>query len=144
MRQRLFRAIGLIGLMVVATASVVPHAQAATSTLRAVSAGGFHSCVVETHHEVACWGRNEFGQAAPPREAFASVSTGAYATCGLRTDGDVVCWGRFNEAQARSGHFKSVSVGGTVACGVRTDDHVECWGDNGFGAASPPPGSSSR
>ena len=65
MTRRLF---GVIGLMVAAvlpaTGFAATHAPAAQSTLRSVSAGGWHTCGLETDGAVACWGRNDFGQAA--------------------------------------------------------------------------------
>ena len=66
MRRPLLRVIGIFGLVAAASAAAAPHARAAAGTPRSVSAGGYHSCIVETHHDVDCWGRNEFGQAAPP------------------------------------------------------------------------------
>ena len=113
-----------------------------------VSAGGFHTCGVRRDGSVACWGRNEFGQATPPAGEFASVSAGWSHTCGVKQDGTVACWGydKYGQATPPSGEFASVSAGGwwnhrsthAHTCGVRRDGTVACWGSNTYGKATPP------
>ena len=47
-----------------------------------VSAGGLHTCGVMVGGSVACWGSNEYGQAAPPEGKFASVNAGVATPAG--------------------------------------------------------------
>ncbi len=61
---------------------------------RQVSAGAHHTCGLKTDGTLACWGRNDYGQATPPAGTFSQVSAGGYHTCGLKTDGTLACWGR--------------------------------------------------
>ncbi len=58
-----------------------------------VSAGYAHTCGLRTDGTLACWGCNDYGQAAPPAGTFSQVSAGGYHTCGLQTDGTLACWG---------------------------------------------------
>src|SRR5688500_8763039 len=58
-----------------------------------VSAGGSHSCGVQTNGALACWGANELGQASPPAGTFTSVSAGDAHGCGIQTAGALACWG---------------------------------------------------
>lgn len=85
----------------------------------AVSAGHEHTCGVRTDGTLACWGWNEYGQAAPPEGTFATVSAGRGHTCGVRMDGTLACWGRNESGQAASppGTFTAVSVGFRHTCG---------------------------
>ena len=68
-------------------------------SLASVSAGGRHSCSVDTDGTVACWGSNEgpdgnfLGQSTPPDGTFMSVSAGTLHSCGVKMDGIVACWG---------------------------------------------------
>jgi len=58
-----------------------------------------HTCGVRTNDQVACWGRNLFGEARPPAGTFRSVTVGVSYTCGVRTDARLTCWGRNNHGQ---------------------------------------------
>ena len=44
-----------------------------------VSVGTEHACGVRADGTLACWGRNDAGQATPPAGAFSSVSAGSSA-----------------------------------------------------------------
>ena len=59
--------------------------------MRTVSAGGYHSCVVEAHHAVDCWGLNQ-SATRPPAGAFRQVSANYSGTCAIRTDFRLTCW----------------------------------------------------
>ena len=108
----------------------------------AVSAGHEHTCGVRTDGALACWGRNNSGQATPPEGTFATVSAGTLHTCGVRTDGTLDCWGwnRYGQVAPPGDIFATVSVGDGYTCGVRTDGTLDCWGWNTFGEATPPGG----
>ena len=73
-------------------------------TFTQVSAGGFHTCGVQTQGTVACWGNDEIGQATPPGGTFTQVSAGNSHTCGVQTDGAVACWGDGGDAAGGNVH----------------------------------------
>jgi len=128
----------------------------ATVSFSQVSAGGFHTCAVKTDGAVACWGRNDYGQATPPAGTFTQVSAGGLHTCGVKTDGTIVCWGWniYGQTTAPAGTFSEVSAGLWHTCGVKTDGTVACAvmescditcgrplrEKNDFGQAIPPSG----
>ena len=89
-----------------------------------------HTCGVKSDGSVACWGRDEYGQATPPEGSFVSVSAGEDHTCVVRSDGSVACWGddKCGQATPPEGSFVSVSAGEDHTCGLRSDGSVACWG----------------
>jgi hypothetical protein len=58
-----------------------------------LSAGGGHTCGVNSSGSVECWGWNEYGQSTPPSGTFESVSSGMWHTCGVDSSGSLECWG---------------------------------------------------
>jgi hypothetical protein len=71
-----------------------------------IAAGTEHACVAQEHGTVACWGRNDLGQAGPAgtgSEVLATpvagvdgaveVAAGATHTCARLGSGAVTCWG---------------------------------------------------
>ena len=51
-------------------------------------------CGLTSDGEPICWGRDERGQASPPKgERFTALSASGTHTCGLREDGTISCWG---------------------------------------------------
>ena len=66
--------------------------QVAKTKLASVTAGGAHTCGLRVDSSVACWGRDDAGQATTPEGEFTSFSAGFDHTCGLRADGSVGCW----------------------------------------------------
>ena len=49
-----------------------PDTNTQSLPLTSVSAGGAHTCGVETGGSVVCWGDDDYGEAAPPTGPFAS------------------------------------------------------------------------
>ena len=80
---------------------------------------------------LACWGRDDYGQATPPSGTFTVVSAGHLHSCGVRTDGSLACWGSSGSGQATppSGTFTAVSAGNWHTCGVHTNGTLVCWGE---------------
>lgn len=125
----------------------------------AVSAGAYHTCVIDTsggvsnHGYVSCWGYNGQGQlgdggtasrAYPAGitlpKAAVSVAAGGYHSCASLVDGSVYCWGYNGYGQAGDpatvGSWVTVprqvpGISGAVA--VTTGQYHSCalleWGD---------------
>ena len=99
------------------------------SGVRAVTAGGEHTCAVTTGGAVKCWGRNTSGQlgdgtmldqSAPVDvlgldSGVLAVAAGGEHTCAVTSDGAVVCWGANTSGQL--GHT-SVTLGESTPVGV--------------------------
>ena len=109
-----------------------------------ISSGWLHTCGLRSNGSVACWGRNDDGQAAAPAgETFTAISSGGSHMCGLRADGSAVCWGRNDYGQATpplGETFAAISSGYDHTCGLRADGSAVCWGRNREGQLTQPLG----
>jgi alpha-tubulin suppressor-like RCC1 family protein len=103
----------------------------------AISAGGFHTCALNSSGAVRCWGYNHSGQTNVPTDAqsgVSAVSAGSQHMCALLSGGAVSCWGGNFWGQAEvpadalSG-VSSVSAGDIHTCAIRSGA-VRCWGAN--------------
>jgi hypothetical protein len=87
-------------------------ASCADNTIKMVSAGGGHACLIRTDGSVWCWGRNDRGQLGdgtrtprplPVRVGGVSniiaVAAGDTHTCAAEKDGPVWCWGADDSGQ---------------------------------------------
>lgn len=109
--------------------------------VRAVAAGGKHTCVLTTSGGVKCWGYNAEGQLGDGTTtsrltpvAVVGLSTGVTAvtaglahTCALTTSGGVKCWGW--NVYGRSTGCKRYGASETVVplLGVEKHRSEGCW-----------------
>lgn len=129
----------------------------------AVTAGGFHSCVLMLGGIVECWGSNDFGELGNgaasqfgnpmpgPVSSLTSVAqvvAGPRTNCARLTDGTARCWGDGTKGQLGNGAWVAsplpvpvsrltdvtdISVGYAFACARTSAGSVKCWGDNKSG-----------
>jgi serine/threonine protein kinase/alpha-tubulin suppressor-like RCC1 family protein len=124
-----------------------------------ITAGGMHTCQIDSGQGVVCWGGNDRGQlglGAPRRAStglpvpslsgIMGVEAGGFHTCALRALGTVLCWGENGDGQLGGGtsaavglvrissvRFTAVSLGTAHSCGVSSDGVAYCWGSNASG-----------
>jgi alpha-tubulin suppressor-like RCC1 family protein len=90
----------------------VPNLVALAPTLLAVTAGGAHSCALDSDGTAYCWGREVNGRLGRDGDPGDPAVPTAVVT-GL--------------------HFRTIAAGGSHACGLTTADRAVCWGANAFG-----------
>jgi alpha-tubulin suppressor-like RCC1 family protein len=145
-----------VGTPVAAFASS-PIQVGALSNWTAVSAGGQHTCGVQSPGTLSCWGLNDRHQAgpsafspfAPPVQVgtdtdWSSLDLGGAFGCVLKTGQTAWCFGANDQGQAAvaggfdlanatqitgAGAWTAISAGDSHACGFRAGTLV-CWGDN--------------
>ena len=109
---------------------------------REVSAGGNHTCGLDSGGGVQCWGRDYVGEATPPTGNFTAVSAGYQHACAIDELGQLHCWGANGVGQSEPppGTFTQVSAGHQFACAINLAGEVDCWGGSYVGTAEPPSG----
>uniref|UniRef100_A0A0D6QXM0 non-specific serine/threonine protein kinase n=1 Tax=Araucaria cunninghamii TaxID=56994 RepID=A0A0D6QXM0_ARACU len=105
--------------------------------MRTLAAGGGHVCGIRNDGVAACWGRNDFGQAAPPSSLafeFTSLALGDRHTCAIRSvNKTVLCWGEMGTAYPTAESFETIVAGDNYTCGLTSANlSVLCWGGRGF------------
>jgi alpha-tubulin suppressor-like RCC1 family protein len=122
-----------------------------------ISAGGSHTCAINTSNEAWCWGRNNNGQlgfsgaagsptphAVTSAAQFSTISAGLTFTCARGKDASAWCWGLNTFGQLGDGTLSthtvptqvkgltsrllSLNVGSGHACAVNDRSEVWCWG----------------
>src|SRR6266516_1191490 len=101
-----------------------------------VSAGGFHTCTVNTAGSVLCWGREDVGQTHPPADLLpvSQLSTGYRHNCAVEKAGGLRCWGQdtFGQSTVPTDLTSVLEVRAASyhTCALKTDRTVECWGQD--------------
>jgi alpha-tubulin suppressor-like RCC1 family protein len=128
-----------------------------------ISAGGNHSCALQTNGSVMCWGNNFVGQvgngitsrvevspvAITVLSDIVAVSAGQSHSCALKVSGSVACWGSNTNGQLGNGGTSTavlspadvpdlanavgISAGESHSCALQTNGSVACWGLNRYG-----------
>ena len=106
-------------------------------TVKAISAGGNHTCAILSNNLVKCWGHNDKGQ-------LGQNNINRYGTATTRTTNnngtdDDTTDDFYDESMSSlrviSGlsNVKSISAGYDYSCAVFTNDTMKCWGGNDTG-----------
>ena len=90
--------------------AVKPDGELSGLTVKEISAGNEHACVIASNEKVYCWGNNDYGQ----------LGDGTYTSRSVPTL--VVNQG--------SNQFKEIAAGGEFTCAINTNDETFCWGRN--------------
>lgn len=135
----------------------VPAPAATNLRFASLTAGGGHTCGVDTQGKAWCWGANIKGQlgsgaasdstsvpvAVAGSARYQYLSAGFAFTCGLTTERTVWCWGDASVGQLGSADttfnampalvtlpdsVRSLGVGAYHACVVTVAQRVYCWG----------------
>jgi hypothetical protein len=119
----------------------VPANFMSSGNIGTLSAGGNHSCGIDSIKGLECWGEDTYGESTPPTTLInpRQVSAGQFHSCAL-DDAGVTCWGRSSEGQTTVPKLvnpRFVQAGGYHTCAL-DDNGVTCWGDNSFGQLQPP------
>ena len=127
-----------------------------------ITAGGYHTCAIDSERMVKCWGGNSVGQLGSIRaltvstspveldepQAMLQISAGLEHTCSITEENNIKCWGSNRSGQLGNGtrinssnplpvlHLSDatqVSAGSHHTCAITQDHSVKCWGSNRHG-----------
>jgi len=132
------------------------------SGVRAIGAGGFHTCVLTASGGIKCWGDNTYGQLGIGKFGYrpipadvsglgsgvSAIAAGDRHTCALRAGG-VKCWGANRDGQLGNGMWtdratpvdvsglgsgvRAIAAGDLHTCALTAGGSVKCWGGNWIG-----------
>lgn len=107
-------------------------------TWSAVSAGDFHTCLLDLDGQPTCIGNDRSGETSPPSGvSFTSISAGGAHTCAITSDQQVRCWGAataswdYYQALEPPGAFSAIDTASVYTCGLRPAGEaaeILCWG----------------
>ena len=140
----------------------VTHIPPPLLTATAIAAGLHHFCAITPTGEVACWGRNSWGQLGdgtyierpapvkvPSLTGITAVAAGGSHTCAVTAAGGLQCWGSNYAGQLGDGTSQwrvqptsvvglssgvvAVAAGDAHTCALTDAGAVRCWGNNQYG-----------
>jgi alpha-tubulin suppressor-like RCC1 family protein len=85
-------------------------------TVKQLSVGCYHTCVIASDDKAYCWGRNSNGQLGNNSTTDSSIPVAVYTSGVL--NGKTI---------------KQIFAGTFHTCTVASDDRIYCWGRNDFG-----------
>jgi alpha-tubulin suppressor-like RCC1 family protein len=134
-----------------------------SNNIKTITAGTYHTCVVDSSDQVYCWGNNAEGELGDgtitasnlpvkvsglPADIL-SLAAHENHTCAWEKDGGVWCWGEitFSDAGAstqsamllpekvnvKTGNIQAIASGLDHTCEINEKSGVECWGRNSDG-----------
>lgn len=134
-----------------------------TSGVKAIAAGGEHTCALTSSNGIQCWGSNQYGQlgnnttaaywtpvdVAGLTSGVSAIATGSSHTCALTSSGGVKCWGSNQYGQlgdnsttprnvpvdvvGLTSGVKAIAAAHSHTCALTNSGEVKCWGRNEYG-----------
>ena len=126
----------------------------------AITAGGGHSCAIDSRNRAWCWGENFDGQLGigstesmtvrariTALNRFETIAAGDESTCGTTSNSIEACWGRNSHGQLGDGteidrnepaelvrdNLEGFGLGAFHTCAVNLQGRAFCWGSNQWG-----------
>jgi alpha-tubulin suppressor-like RCC1 family protein len=126
--------------------------------IRAVYAGGLHTCAITNNSAAYCWGRNLIGEVGDGTNvkrttpvavlgglAWRQLALGALHTCGITSENKLYCWGDNSSGElglaaprnvfepmqvGTDADWDSIDAGDFFTCARKKDSSLWCWGYN--------------
>ncbi|KAH9260119.1 hypothetical protein BASA81_001894 [Batrachochytrium salamandrivorans] len=145
---------GQLGLNMISNTVVFPQPMVSVTNASDLSAGVFHSCLIDQDAQIKCVGHNDYYQLGDGTQAnkaelaptlglesgIEEVYCSYYGSCARTTSGKAQCWGDFANAVRTSlvnitlpGGVQSISLGYKHACIVAVGGKLYCMGLNSHG-----------
>lgn len=94
-----------------------------------VSAGGAHTCILDTTGSAHCFGLNKNDEASIPDGRYCNISAGHSHSCGLHLRGDIACSaGGYGVPTELEGPWSELTTGSLHFCVLDEDSDLHCEG----------------
>ena len=155
--------VGQLGTRDQGVGALLPRLVSGLKSVRYLSAGAAHTCVINAQQRLLCWGNNVLGQLGvgsqdpltdkptlvSSRERFTMVAAGRGHSCAVTDTRVAYCWGLNDSGQLGAvtagaeadrpmqvqglDDVVSVAVGSYHSCALTAAQEVWCWGSNSEG-----------